>query len=109
MYNRARRIAKLEEQFGTVAGKPPILFVISRVERRLALDRERCIEILGECGTLPTGHGFAVVNLLNVPRGLNAKETEKYLREHAAEICGFRGQAHALRPRREFAVSSRPK
>ena len=89
MYNRARRIAKLEEQFGTVAGKPPTLFVVSSVGCRLTLDRDRCIEILGECGVLPTGPTFGVVDLLNVPKGLNAKETEKYLRDHAAEICGF--------------------
>ena len=69
--------------------KPPILFVVSSVGCRLALDRERCIEILGECGVLPTGPTFGVVDLLNVPKGLNAKEIEKYLRDHAAEICGF--------------------
>jgi hypothetical protein len=32
-----RRIAKLEGQFVTVDSKPPILIVVSRVERRLTL------------------------------------------------------------------------
>ena len=86
-----------------------MLFVVSSVGCRLTLDRDRCIEILGECGVLPTGPTFGVVDLLNVPKDLSAKETEKYLRDHAVEICGFRGQAHALRPRLEFALSSRPK
>jgi hypothetical protein len=92
-----RRVAKLEEQFGTVDSKPPILIVVSRVERRLTLDQERCIEILGECGTLPTGPAAGIVNLLEVPKGLSAKETERYLRENASEICGCRRQAHASR------------
>jgi len=74
--------------------------VISRVERRLALDQDRCIEILGECAVLPAGPAVGVVNLLEVPKGLNAKETERYLRENAAAICGFRGQADASRRQR---------
>jgi len=97
MYNRVRRIAKLEKQFGTVESEPPLLFVVSRVECRIALDEDRCIEILRECGFLPTGPTLAVVNLRKVPNGLNPKETERYLRENASEICGCRGQAHASR------------
>ena len=73
MYNRARRIAKLEKQFGTVESEPPLLLVVSRVECRVALDKDRCIEILGECGVLPTGPTLGVVNLRNVPKGLNPK------------------------------------
>ena len=91
MYNRVRRVAKLEKQFGTVAGKPPILFVVSSVGCRLALDRDRCIEILCECGVLPrvlpTGPTFGIVNLLEVPKGLNAKEAERYLRDLEGKRC----------------------
>jgi hypothetical protein len=29
------------------------------------------------------------VNLLDVPNGVGPKETERYLREHAAEICNY--------------------
>ena len=39
MYNRVRRIAKLEKQFGTVESEPPLLLVVSRVECRIALMR----------------------------------------------------------------------
>jgi hypothetical protein len=31
------------------------------------------------------------VNSGKIPDGLNAKETERFLREQGAEICGFRG------------------
>ncbi len=50
---------------------------------RLALERDRCIEILGECGFLPAapvGH--------KIPCGLDAKETERLPLENAAEIRG---------------------
>ena len=55
----------------------------------LALDRDACIQILGECGFLPTG-SLGLVNLSEIPDGLNVEETEKFLRENAAEICGSR-------------------
>jgi hypothetical protein len=32
---------------------------------------------------------MGVVNLGRMPKGLNAKETESYLRENGSEICGF--------------------
>ena len=46
------------------------------------------IEILRECGYLPTGPGFGTVRLIEIPDGLNAPDLETYLREHGAEICG---------------------
>jgi hypothetical protein len=61
------------------------------VWRELALDQDRCIEILRECGHLPTGPGFGIVNFCEIPEGLNAKELERYLREDGAETRGFRG------------------
>lgn len=96
MYNRVRRIAKLEKQFGTVESEPPLLLVVS--SGSLALDEDRCIEILGECGFLPTGPVFAAVSLCRIPKGLNAKETERYLRENGSNIC--RGQGDASRGQR---------
>jgi hypothetical protein len=53
----------------------------------MALDTDRCVEILGECGFVRTGPGMLLLDLLNVPHGLNARELERYLREHGAEIC----------------------
>jgi len=56
----------------------------------LALDQDTCIEILGECGFLPTAP-IGVVNLLEIPDGLNAEELERLLREKGAETRGFHG------------------
>ncbi len=85
-----RRIAKLEDQFGTAQRESPDILVMSSAARELALDTDRCMEILRECGHLPTGPGFGIVSLWEVPDGLSAQELEKYLREHGAEICGSR-------------------
>jgi len=84
-----RRIARLENQFGTAAGAPQILLTICQAGWGLALDQGRCVEILREGGFLPMGR-VSVLSFLNVPGDLNAEETEKYLRDHAAEICGPR-------------------
>jgi hypothetical protein len=81
-----RRIAKLEDQFGTAQGKPPHLLVFTAAASELALDEDRCIEILRECGHLPTGPGFGIVNLWETPDGLNAQELERYLRKHGAAL-----------------------
>src|SRR4029077_11465518 len=52
------------------------------------------IQILSECGFLPTGP-VGLVNLGQIPDGLNAEELERFLRKHGAEIRGFRGtQVH---------------
>jgi hypothetical protein len=39
------------------------------------------LQILRESGFLPTGPGFGSVLLCQIPRGLNAEEREKILRE----------------------------
>ena len=88
----ARRIAKLEHQFGAAQGETPVLLVMSAAASELALDQDRCIEILRECGHLPTGPGFGIVYLYEIPDGLNAQELEKYLREQGAVICNTRAQ-----------------
>jgi hypothetical protein len=60
----------------------------------LALDSDRCIDILGECGFLPTGP-VGLVDLCQIPDCLNAEELERFLREHGAETRELRGtQAH---------------
>jgi hypothetical protein len=55
----------------------------------LAIDDDECVRILDEAGFLPTS-GIASVYLIDIPRGLNAKETEKFLRDNGATICGSR-------------------
>jgi len=85
-----RRIAKLEDRFETAQRETPVLLVMSAAASELALDQNRCIEILRECGHLPTGPGFGIVYLYEIPEGLDAQELEKYLREHGAVICNTR-------------------
>ena len=84
------RIRKLEDRFWPGNGKPPLLLVVCKAGWGLALDQDRCIQILGECGFLPTGP-VGLVNLCQIPDGLNAEELERYLREDGAETCGLRG------------------
>ena len=88
-----RRIGKLEDTFRPGNGKPQLLLVVTAAGKELALDQDRCIQILRECGFLPTGP-VGLVNLGEIPNGLNAEELETYLREHGAETSGFRGAQH---------------
>ena len=84
------RIRRLEDRFSLGNGKPQLLLVACKAGWGLALDRDRCVQILGECGFLPTGP-VGVVNLCQIPDGLNAEDLEKFLREDGAETRGFRG------------------
>ena len=86
-----RRIDKLEDRFGIAAAKPGLLVVASASGRRRALDVDTCVDILRECGFLPTGLGIGFVDLIHLPDGLNAVELERFLRKNGAEICGARG------------------
>jgi hypothetical protein len=63
--------------------------VVTTAGRGLALDQDRCVQILRECGLLPTGP-VGVVDLGQIPDGLNAEELERFLRKDGAEICGLR-------------------
>ena len=82
-----KRIAKLEDQFGTAGRTPQILHLVCRAGWGLALDQDACVEMLGECGFLPTGPGFGLVNLCYIPDGLNAGATERFLRGKGMDIC----------------------
>ena len=84
MQTRKRRIKKLEERAG-VGSHPVLRLIVRQAGAKFALDVDQCIEILDECGALPTGP-ISLVNLLHVPPSLNAQELERYLR--------FGGQAH---------------
>ena len=74
-----------------------LLVVVTAAGKRLALDPDRCIQILGECGLPPTGP-VGVVNLGRIPDGLNAGELETFLREDGAEICGLHGAQNHGKP-----------
>ncbi len=86
----SKRLCDLENRLGVGPGTEQKLWVITIVGRQLALDTNACIHILRECGFLPTGR-FGVVDLGHIPEGLNAKETERFLRERGAETCGLHG------------------
>jgi len=85
MKTLTRRLCKLEDQFGIGSGKPQLLVVLCRSGQGLALGSDRCIQVLRECGSLRAGP-IGVVNLGNIPQGLNAEQTEKFLRENGASL-----------------------
>src|SRR5208282_1938089 len=86
------RIRKLENRF--CDEQPQLLWVACLAGWGLALDQDRCIEILGESGFLPTGR-FGLVNLCQIPDGLNARDLERFLRENGAQTRGcYSAQDH---------------
>jgi len=76
------------------ANATDLLIVTSCVT--LALDSDTCFRILQECGFVPTG-GIVLVNLLKIPPGLNAEETQAYLRKYGAELCGSSARVESRR------------
>jgi hypothetical protein len=84
-----RRLQKLERGFGLGPETEQLLMVVTAAGKRLALDPDRCIQILRECGLPPTGP-VGVVNLGQIPDGLNAEELERFLRKNGAETRGLR-------------------
>lgn len=84
-----RRLRRVESQFGLVKPRQVIRLVLSKAGWGLVLDRDRCLEILGECGFL-SNEPIQVVKLIDIPEGFDAEELEKYLREHGADLCGPR-------------------
>jgi hypothetical protein len=60
---------------------------VGLAEVELAVDSNRCVEILREAGFLRSGPFLSVIRLLDVPWGLDAGALEVYLRDHGAEIC----------------------
>jgi hypothetical protein len=83
------RISKLENRFGIAKYKPRYLIVLDGARSPRALSNDTCIEILDEAGFLHTA-GFGVLSLIDIPDGLTAHETEIFLRENGAKICGPR-------------------
>jgi hypothetical protein len=83
-----RRVRKLEDRFGMGDRKQSLLLIVRNAGLGLVLDSDRCVQILGECGFLPTDP-VGIVNLGQIPNGLNAEELETYLREDGAKTCGL--------------------
>ena len=84
------RIRRLRQQLCPDGGQEQRIWVTTLVGREFALDQDRCIEILGECGFLPKTR-FGVLSFCGIPDGLNAKELEQFLRRNGVETCGFDG------------------
>jgi hypothetical protein len=61
------------------------------VNQDLALDTGACLQILDECGYTPTSR-FAVADFSKIPDGLDAKETESFLRENGAVLFSGHGR-----------------
>jgi hypothetical protein len=54
-----------------------------------ASDEDACTKILDEAGFLPASR-IATVNLVDIPHGLNTRQTERFLPDNGAQICGSR-------------------
>lgn len=85
----ARRLQRLEQGFGLGPETDQLLMVVTTAGRGLALDEDTCVQILRESGFLPTGP-VGVVNLGDIPEGLNAEELARFLRKNGAETRGLR-------------------
>lgn len=98
------RLSKLEQRFGIARTTPAFLIIFLHRFDDPALGLgpagETYIKILDEAGFLPTG-GFGIVDLDRIPRGLSAKEAEKFVRENGAEICGRSGAQNPGGPKFE--------
>ena len=77
------RLTRLEEQMGRKEDR--LVLRIMRAGQTLALSQEACDQILEEAGFFGP-----ILDFLDVPQGLTAKELETYLRKHGDEICGAR-------------------
>ena len=84
-----RRLQRLEEPL-RLAQQECRVYTVRFPNQELALDTDTCLQILRECGYVPKSR-FAVADFAEIPDGLNAKETEIFLREHGAELFGGLG------------------
>ena len=95
MPNLQRRVLRLEERLSADL-KEGITLTVSYYGVKLALDSDKCVEILRECGHLRTAPAITIVNFGRVPDALNAKELETYLRRRGHELCN--GGSGSQRP-----------
>ncbi len=81
------KLRKLEGEFGPAELLPWIPVIVRDLAQELSFNPDACIAILRERGFL-SSRPRCVVDLGKIPDGLNAKETERFLRENGAGICG---------------------
>ena len=63
----------------------PFLVIVSRMDRKPALEKDAGIQTLRECGFLRGGSTH--VKFSDIPDGLSAAELPKFLRENGAKIA----------------------
>jgi hypothetical protein len=83
------RISKLERRFGIADDRERFVVILDGAVSKRALSDDRCIQILDEAGLLHSS-GVEVVDLTQIPNGLSAKETERFLRESGAKLSSSR-------------------
>jgi hypothetical protein len=83
------RLRELEDRFGIEKNKPRFVVIFDGAGSKRVLSDDNCIQILDEAGFLHTG-GFGLVDLTQIPNGLSAKETERFLRDNGTQLCGSR-------------------
>jgi len=82
------RLSKLEHRLGIAHSGPRFLVIL--IEGGVGSSEDAYIKILSEAGFLPAAGGVRIVDFNVIPRGLNAKEEERFVRENGARICGSR-------------------
>ena len=58
----AKRLRRLEDEFGSEDGKRRLTLVVCPAGWTMALDTDRSVEILGECGFVRTGPGMLLLD-----------------------------------------------
>jgi len=79
------RLSKLEHRFGIASNATRYLVIL--IEGGAGPAQDAYLEILDEAGFFPAT-GSYMVDFTLTPRGLNAKDAEKFVRENGARICG---------------------
>jgi hypothetical protein len=78
-----RRLDRLEDRLAPQS-KKQFLIVLTDAAQKLALDSNKCVQILREAGRIDSASLISVVDLGSIPDGLSAAQLERYLQEHGA-------------------------
>lgn len=80
------RLSKLEHRFGMASSATRYLVIM--IEGDVGPAADAYLEILDEAGFFPAT-GSYMVDFTLIPRGLKAKEAERFVRENGARICAI--------------------
>ena len=84
-----RRLDRLEDRLAP-QGRKQFLIVVTDARQKLALDSDKCVQILREAGRIDSASLISVVDLGSIPDGLDAGELKRYLREYGVGLSGPR-------------------